>query len=219
MPDDLLEPYGRHTAKIRLEVLERFPTAPRQADAGHRHHADDQRRRQDRHDDRADPGSGEARPPRGRRAARAVARPGVRPEGRRHRRRQGVADAARQDQPAFQRRLSRHHVRAQPARRAHRYASALRQRARHRPERSALAARHRHERSLAAPDRHRPGRPDQRPGARDRLRDHRRVRDHGHPRAGREPRRPAPAARRHRRRFHAGRATDPRRRSRRPSAR
>lgn len=25
LPDDLLEPYGRHTAKIRLEVLERFP--------------------------------------------------------------------------------------------------------------------------------------------------------------------------------------------------
>ena len=25
IPDDLLEPYGRHTAKIRLEVLERFP--------------------------------------------------------------------------------------------------------------------------------------------------------------------------------------------------
>jgi formate--tetrahydrofolate ligase len=26
IPEDLLEPYGRHTAKIRLEVLERFPT-------------------------------------------------------------------------------------------------------------------------------------------------------------------------------------------------
>jgi formate--tetrahydrofolate ligase len=25
IPDDLLEPYGRHTAKIRLEILERFP--------------------------------------------------------------------------------------------------------------------------------------------------------------------------------------------------
>jgi formate--tetrahydrofolate ligase len=26
IPDDLLEPYGRHTAKIRLELLDRFPT-------------------------------------------------------------------------------------------------------------------------------------------------------------------------------------------------
>jgi formate--tetrahydrofolate ligase len=26
IPEDLLEPYGRHTAKIRLEVLDRFPT-------------------------------------------------------------------------------------------------------------------------------------------------------------------------------------------------
>ena len=26
LPDDLLEPYGRYTAKIRLETLERFPT-------------------------------------------------------------------------------------------------------------------------------------------------------------------------------------------------
>ena len=26
LTDDLIEPYGRYTAKIRLETLERFPT-------------------------------------------------------------------------------------------------------------------------------------------------------------------------------------------------
>ena len=26
LPEDLLEPFGRYTAKIRLETLERFPT-------------------------------------------------------------------------------------------------------------------------------------------------------------------------------------------------
>ena len=40
---DLLEPYGSAIAKIRLDALERFPEAPRQADPRHRDHADDQR--------------------------------------------------------------------------------------------------------------------------------------------------------------------------------
>ena len=48
--------------------------APRQADPRHRDHADDERRRQDGQHDRPDAGPGQARPQRGRRAARAVAR-------------------------------------------------------------------------------------------------------------------------------------------------
>ena len=40
LTDDLLEPYGRHTAKIRLEALESLPGPPRPAGPHHRDHAD-----------------------------------------------------------------------------------------------------------------------------------------------------------------------------------
>ncbi len=59
------------------------------------------------------------------------------------------------------------------------------------PEGDPLAALHGHERPVAAEDRRRHGRARERPGARDRVHHHRRVRDHGDHGAGREPRRPA----------------------------
>ena len=62
------------------------------------------------------------------RAARAVARPGVRREGRRHRRRQGVARARRRHQPPLHRRHPRDHHRAQPALRDGRQRVLLRRR-------------------------------------------------------------------------------------------
>ena len=39
LPADLIEPYGRYTAKIRLEALERFPKRRGQVDPGDRDHA------------------------------------------------------------------------------------------------------------------------------------------------------------------------------------
>ena len=61
-----------------------------------------------------------AAPPRqegGRLPARAVARAGVRRQGRRHRRRLRAGRADGRDQPPLHGRHPRHHVRAQPARR------------------------------------------------------------------------------------------------------
>ena len=125
----------------------------------------------------------------------AVARAGVRDQGRRGRRR---PDPGRPDggpQPPLHRRHPRDRRRQQPAGGDDRRLDPARQPAQHRRAADRLAARRRHERPGAAPDRDRPRRPRQRLPARDRLRHHRRLRGHGdHGRLPR-PAGPAPAAR------------------------
>ncbi len=162
--------------------------APRPSRAHHGDHADDERRGQDRQHDRPDAGAGAHRQTRRGGAARTLARSGLRHEGRRHRRRQGVAAPGRQDQPPFQRRLPRHHVGPQPAGGPARHAPALRQRPPHRSQGDPVAALHGHERPCPAQDRRRHGRTRERAGARNRLHHHRRLRDHGDHGARREPR-------------------------------
>ena len=177
--------------------------AERQADPGLRDHADAGRRGQD-HDHgrphrRAQPHrqEGDAVP------ARAVARPVVRHEGRRRRRRlcPGRADGGHQS--ALHRRLPRHHLGEQPARRADRQSHLLGQCARHRRAPRRLAPRARHERPRAALDRLLARRRRQRLSARGRLRHHRRLRGDGDLLPRPRPRRSEEAARQHRRRLYA----------------
>ena len=153
--------------------------AERQADPGHRDHADAGGRGQDHHHGRphrrAQPHrqEGDAVP------ARAFARPVLRHEGRRRRRRLCPGRADGGHQPPFHRRLPRHHLGAQSALRADRQPHLLGQRARHRSAPRRLAPRHGHERPRAARDRLLARRRRQRLSARGRLRHHRRLRGDG----------------------------------------
>ena len=113
-------------------------------------------------------------------------------------------------QPPLHRRLPRHHVGAQPARRDDRQPHLLGQRARHRPAARGVAARHGHERPRAALDRLLARRRRQRLPARGRLRHHGRVRGHGDLLPRPRPRRPQDAPRQHRGRLYPRPQADPR---------
>ena len=153
--------------------------ARRQADPGHRDQPDARGRRQDHHDGgpgrRAQPHRQEG----GHLPARALARPRVRHEGRRRRRRLRAGGADGGHQPALHRRLQRHRARQQPARRADRQPHPPRQRARLRRAPHRLEARDGHERPRAARHRRLARRTRQRLPAPGRLRHRRRLRDHG----------------------------------------
>ena len=199
-----LDPYGHYKAKVSMDYIKSLQgQEERQADPGHRDHADAGGRGQDHHhgrpDRRAQPHrqEGDAVP------ARAVARAVVRHEGRRRRRRLCAGRADGGHQPPFHRRLPRHHLGAQSALGADRQPHLLGQRARHRLAPRHLAPRHGHERPRAARDRLFARRRRQRLSARGRLRHHRRLRSDGDllPRQG--PRRPQGAARQHHRRLYA----------------
>ena len=127
--------------------------------------------------------------------ARGLARPRLRHQGRRGRRRLRAGRADGGSQPPLHRRHARDLGRQQPAGGLPRRARHARQRARHRPALDLVAALRRHERPRAAPDHHRPRRRHQRLAARDGLRHHGRLRGHGDPRARARSDRPAPAAR------------------------
>ena len=126
-PRTLRERQGKGAA--RGAGVER-PTRARPADPGVGDHADAGGRGQDHDLDRPRAGPGEARRARRRGAARAVARPVPRHEGRRHRRREVAGRARRRHQPALHRRHPRGLERAQPAGRDGRQPPAPRQRAR-----------------------------------------------------------------------------------------
>ena len=161
--EEHLEPYGHYKAKVSLDYLDTLKgkkngklilvTAISPTPAG---------RRQD-HDHRG-PGR-RAQPYRqegGDLPARALARAGVRHEGRRRRRRLRAGRADGGHQPALHRRLRRHPARQQPARGDDRQPHPPRQRARHRRAPHPVEARARHERPRAARDHRRPRRPGQR---------------------------------------------------------
>ena len=171
----------------------------RAARPGVRHHADRRRRRQDHDLHRAGAGPRAPGPAGLPRAARAVARPHVRAEGRGDRRRPGERGARERHQPAFHRGLPRHRVGPQPAGRDARQPHPPRQRARHRRAARDLATRHRHERPRAPP---RGNRPRRRPGGRaagDRIRHHAGVGGDGGALPVRRVRRPPPPALAHHR--------------------
>ena len=184
--------------------------AERQAHSRLRHHADAGGRRQDHDDGRADRRAqlyrqeGDAVP------ARAVARPVIRRQGRRRRRRlcPGRADGGHQS--PLHRRLPRHHLGQQPARRAARQSHLLGQCARHRRAPRGVAPRARHERSRAALDRVVARRRCQRLSARGRFRHHRRLGSHGDLLPRPRSRRSQEAARQYRRRLYARPQADPR---------
>ena len=132
--------------------------------------------------------------------ARAVARPGLRHQGRRRRRRHDPGGADGGPEPPLHRRHPRDRGRQQPARRAARRLDPARQPAQDRRTPGRLEARARHERPRAAGDHARPGRARQRLPARVRLRHHGRLRGDGDPRGGARPAGPAQAARRDHRR-------------------
>ena len=184
----------------------------RQADPGLRDLADAGGRGQDHHhgrpDRRAQPHrqEGDAVP------ARALARPVVRHEGRRGRRRLRPGRADGGHQPPLHRRLPRHHLGAQSAVGADRQPHLLGQRARHRQPPRRLAPRHGHERPRAARDRLLARRRRQRLSARRRLRHHRRLRGDGDLLPRQRPRRSQEAARQHHRRLHPRAQAGPRQR-------
>ena len=201
-PDEL-EQSGQYRGKVRLSMLERLQVAPeRQAGDRDRHHADQGGRGQDHDQRRADDGprqggqEGDAVP------ARAVDGPGVRRQGRRHRRRLLADRADGGHQPPLQRRLPRRDGRAQPAGRGAGRLDLQRQPAGHRPVERHLAAHRGHERPRAALLGGRPRRQGARRAAREPVRHHRGVGGDGGVRAGERPQGPAAAARAHRRRIH-----------------
>ena len=111
IPEEKLEPYGRYKAKVDHIASEGSP-AEGQAGARHRHQPDARRRRQDHRHPSAWPTAlrrtGQKRHAG---AARAVAGPGVRHEGRRGGRRLCAGRAHGGYQPALHRRHARHQLR------------------------------------------------------------------------------------------------------------
>ena len=211
IPENDLIPYGHTKAKVTPR-LHRQPQveAQRQADPRHRHQPHPGGRRQDH-----DHGRPRRRPQPHRQeghggAARALARPLLRHEGRRGRRRLCPGRADGGHQPAFHGRLPRHHLGAQPALGDDRQPHLLGQRARHRHPPRRLAARDGHERPRAARDRQLARRRRQRLSARGRLRHHGRLRGHGHPLPRRPRSRTSSAA--------SARSSSPTRRTRRRSS-
>ena len=127
--------------------------------------------------------------------ARALARPGLRDQGRRRRGRLRPGGADGGPQPPLHRRHPRDRRRQQPAGGAARRLDAARQPAPHRRAAGHLEARRRHERPGAAPGRPRAGRAGQRLSAGVRLRHHRGLRGDGGARRRPRPPGPAPAPR------------------------
>ena len=127
-------------------------TTAGQAGAGHRGHADQVRRGQDDGVGRPVDGVQPAGQEVDRGAAPAVARAGVRHQGRRGRRRVFAGPADGGHQPPLHRRLPRRHLGAQPAVGDARQLDPLRQPAPHRRPRDSVPAHHRHERPRAADD-------------------------------------------------------------------
>ena len=117
--------------------------------------------------------------------ARALHGAGVRHQGRRQRRRLRPGRADGGDQPALQRRLPRRDRRAQPAGGRAGRLDLQRQPAGDRPADDHLAAHPGHERPRAPLHGRRPRRQGARHPARERVRDHGRLRDHGGVRARR----------------------------------
>ena len=196
LEDEEFEPYGRYKAKIDLGVLDRMQRRPqRQARVRDRHDADQGRRGQDDDAGRPDAGARGHRQAPGRVPARALARPGLRHQGRRRRRRHDPGRPDGGPQPALHRRHPRHRRGQQPARGDARRLDPARQPAAHRRAERRLAARDGHERPRPAPDHRRARRPRQRLSARERLRHHRGLRGHGHHGRRARPAGPAPAPR------------------------
>ena len=199
IPDEALEPYGRYKAKISLDWLATQPRrsggklvlvsaiSPTPAGEGKTTTTVGTDRCAEPH-----------RQPRHRLPARALARPGVRHEGRcgGGRLRAGRADGGHQS--AFHRRLPCDRRRPQPARRADRQSRPSRQCARHRRAAHRLEARHRHERPRVARDDRRPRRPGQRLSAPGRLRHRRGLGGHGDLLPRHDARRSQAAARQYR---------------------
>ena len=189
-PDEL-ELYGRYKAKVDLSILERLAdrpdgkivnvTAITPTPAGEGKTTTSVALTQ---------GLGQIGRKPGARAARGVARAGVRDQGRRGRRRLHAGRPDGGPEPPLHGRPARDHRRQQPALGADRRAPAARQRATHRPAHDLLAPVHGHERPLAARHRHVARRPRERLPAADGLRHHRGERDHGARRRRPRPRRP-----------------------------
>ena len=146
-----LEPYGHYKAKVSMDFIKSLKSRPNgklilvsaiNADAGGRG--------QDHHHGRPDRCAQPHRQEGDALHARAVARPVVRHEGRRRRRRLRAGRADGGHQSALHRRFPRHHVGEQSARRAARQPHLLGQCARHRRAPRHLAPRARHERPRAA---------------------------------------------------------------------
>ena len=125
----------------------------------------------------------------------AVARTGVRDQGRRGRRRLQPGHPDGGLQPPPDRRRPCHRGGPQPRRCLHRQQPPPQEPARHRPARDPVAARPRHQRPGAAPRRHRPRRTRGRRAARDRVRHHGRLGGDGGPGPRHRSARPARAAR------------------------
>ena len=167
----------------------------RQVRGRHRDHPDAARRGQVDDDGRARPGPQQDRPQGLGQHPPAVARAGVRHQGRRRRRRLQPGHPDGGLQPPPDRRRPRHRRGPQPRRRLHRQQPPPQEPAGHRPARGPLAARRRHQRPRPPARGHRAGRSRERRPARDRVRHHRRLGGDGGPRAGDRPLRPAGAAR------------------------
>ncbi len=185
--------------RARLRPLAARP-AERQADPGHRDHADPGRRRQDDDHGRArrraqpDRQKGDAVPARGEHG------PVLWRQGRGGRRRLCPGRADGGHQPPFHRRYPRDRRRQQPARGDGRQPRLLRARAAHRPAPGHLAPGDRHERPRSAHDDLLARRRRQRLSARGRVRHHRRLAGHGDLLPGDEPAGSAAPARQHHRR-------------------
>ena len=168
-PDEL-EQYGRHKAKVDLSILDRLAgrpdgkivnvTAITPTPAGEGKTTTSVALTQ---------GLGAIGRTRRARAARGVARPGLRREGRSGGRRLRAGRADGGPEPPLHGRPARDHGREQPPLGADRRAPPARQRARARPALDHVAAVHGHERPLPPRRRHRPRRADERPPAADRA--------------------------------------------------
>ena len=171
-PDEL-EQYGRYKAQ-GLPVAARPPrrSPERQAHQRHGDHADEGGRRKVDDVGLAHAGPRPHRQERGALPARGVARPRVRHQGRRSRRRIHAGRADGGHEPPLHGRHSRDRRCEQPAGRDARSAHPARERARHRSAQDRLAAVHGHQRPLAARHRRRSRRQGERLPAPDRLRHH-----------------------------------------------
>ena len=178
--------------------------ARRKARLRHRDHADEGRRGQDDDLRLAHAGARPHRPAGGALPARGLARPRLRDQGRRGRRRLRAGRPHGGPEPPLHRGHPRDRGGQQPARGHARGAPPAREQARHRPALDQLAALRRHQRPRAPADHGRARRARERLPARDRVRHHRGLRGHGHPGRGPGPPRPAQATRCDHGRLHVG---------------
>ncbi|CAA9249080.1 MAG: Formate--tetrahydrofolate ligase, partial [uncultured Acetobacteraceae bacterium] len=199
----LRRPQGQDLARLRGGAAGQ---APGQARARHRHQPDRRGGGQDHHHHRPRRRAQRPRHPGHDLPARALARPLLRREGRRHRRRAGAGCAHGEHQPPLHRRLPRRDQRQQPAGRDARQPPALGQRPRPRPAARVLAARGGHERPRAAANGGRPRRAGAGRATRGRLRHHGGVGGHGDTVPRQWPGRPARAPGPHHSRANARRA-------------